>query len=301
MSNTDNRCPLCDLNAYSIPYNDSSAYEFNCEVCGEFTATRIALRQLRTNDEFQEKKVLISCIIRERKIKGLPELRIQYAPSENNAGMTIQQIIDSFPTNFAERVDRALLNVAKLSKHTGHKRRYLEKDYPLFFVDDLGSEARNFMLKHLITEELITIDSPVPSFPCDIMLTSKGWNLIYELQKNRPNSNQGFIAMWFNPEMNTASEQIHRAITDAGFSPIRIDNHPSNNKICDEIIAEIRKSKFVVCDFTGQRGGVYFEAGYAMGLGLPVIWLCRKDYFKDLHFDTRQYNHIEWDRTRFVS
>jgi hypothetical protein len=39
---------------------------------------------------------------------------------------------------------------------------------------------------------------------------------------------------------------------------------------------------------------VYFEAGYAMPLGLPVIWLCQEDDKNRVHFDTRQYNHIFW-------
>ena len=56
----------------------------------------------------------------------------------------------------------------------------------------------------------------------------------------------------------------------------------------------IRRSRFVVADFTGQRGGVYFEAGYALGLGLRVIWLCRDGELKDVHFDTRQYNFLVW-------
>ncbi len=62
----------------------------------------------------------------------------------------------------------------------------------------------------------------------------------------------------------------------------------------DAIIAEIRKSLFMVADFTENRGGVYFEAGYAQGLGIPVIWTCRHDHKDRLHFDTRQYNHILW-------
>ena len=45
---------------------------------------------------------------------------------------------------------------------------------------------------------------------------------------------------------------------------------------------QIRKSKFLIADFTGQRGGVYYEAGFAYGLGLPVIWTCRKDWFDGL-------------------
>ena len=54
-------------------------------------------------------------------------------------------------------------------------------------------------------------------------------------------------------------------------------------------------ARFVIAEFTGQRHGVYFEAGFAYGLGLPVIWCCRKDDVDKLHFDTRQYNHIVWD------
>jgi nucleoside 2-deoxyribosyltransferase len=68
-----------------------------------------------------------------------------------------------------------------------------------------------------------------------------------------------------------------------------------NNRIDDEIAAMIRRSKFIVADFTGRRGGVYFEAGFALGMGLPVIWVCSKDELKDVHFDTRQYNFIVWE------
>ena len=80
----------------------------------------------------------------------------------------------------------------------------------------------------------------------------------------------------------------------------------THNKIDDQIIAEIRRSRFVVCDFTCElieydgkqkafpRGGVYYEAGFAQGLGIPVIWMCRADHIEHVHFDTRQFNHITW-------
>ena len=79
---------------------------------------------------------------------------------------------------------------------------------------------------------------------------------------------------------------------------MRIDQKEHTNKIDDEIIAEIRRARFVVADFThgggGARGGVYYEAGFAHGLGIDVIFTCREDKFDALHFDTRQYNHISW-------
>jgi nucleoside 2-deoxyribosyltransferase len=61
-----------------------------------------------------------------------------------------------------------------------------------------------------------------------------------------------------------------------------------------KILTEISESKFVVAEFTGHRNGVYFEAGYARGLGIPVIWVCRQDVMKDAHFDTNHFNHLTW-------
>ena len=68
--------------------------------------------------------------------------------------------------------------------------------------------------------------------------------------------------------------------------------------MADEIIAEIRRSRFLVADFThgedGARGGVYYEAGFANGLGIKVIHTCREDAVRTLHFDTSHINHIVW-------
>ena len=90
---------------------------------------------------------------------------------------------------------------------------------------------------------------------------------------------------------------IESGILAAGYKPVRIDRVEHNNRIDDEIIAGIRRSKFLVADFTGQRGGVYFEAGFALGLSMPVIWLCKKSECDEnkIHFDIRQYNFILWE------
>lgn len=66
-----------------------------------------------------------------------------------------------------------------------------------------------------------------------------------------------------------------------------------NNLITPEILKHIRDSKFVVADLTHQNNGAYFEEGYAMGIGKPVIQLCQKD--TKLHFDIAQKNTIMWD------
>ena len=105
--------------------------------------------------------------------------------------------------------------------------------------------------------------------------------------------------MWFDDSMNEAWDRgMAPAVRDAGYDPVRIDQREHVNKINDEIIAELRRARFVVSDFThgdaGARGGVYYEAGFAHGLAIPVIFTCHETSLRDVHFDTRQYNHIVW-------
>ena len=130
------------------------------------------------------------------------------------------------------------------------------------------------------------------------IVTVQGYRQIEE-QKANHDSSQAFVAMWFDDSMEGVFENgIKPAIKAAGYEPLRIDRKPTLGKIDDQIITEIRQSKFLVADFTqgkgGARGSVYFEAGFAHGLGKPVIYTCRKDMVKKLHFDTRQYPHIVW-------
>jgi len=132
-----------------------------------------------------------------------------------------------------------------------------------------------------------------------VSITLQGHMRLEELRSKQVLSEQAFVAMWFNEEMNPVWEQGFKpGIEDAGYKPMRIDQKQHINKIDDEIIAEIRRSRFLVADFTAEpekpRGGVYYEAGFAHGLNIPVIFTCRADRIKELHFDTRQFNHIAW-------
>ena len=118
---------------------------------------------------------------------------------------------------------------------------------------------------------------------------------------------QGFVAMWFDKSMEEAYlSGIAPAVNQAGYSPLRIDKQPHFlGDVTDRIMAEIQQSRFVVADFTcchsgseaqgNARGGVYYEAGFARGLSIPVIHTCRRKCLNHLHFDIRQENHLLWD------
>ena len=102
--------------------------------------------------------------------------------------------------------------------------------------------------------------------------------------------------MWFDDRTIKAwLHGIKPAIEQCGYRPVRMDAEEHNEMIDDQIQAEIRESRFLVADLTGQRPGVYFEAGLAIGRQIPVIWIRDKNDAGDTHFDTRQYNRIEYE------
>ena len=131
-----------------------------------------------------------------------------------------------------------------------------------------------------------------------IKISPSGWSFIESLNYVNIDSVQGFIAMNFKKEFDDLELIIEEAINNSGYRPFRVDKHEHVNRIDDEIIAQIRQSKFLIADFTGQRGGVYFEAGFALGLNIPVIWICEEKELKsnEIHFDTRQYNFLTWTK-----
>jgi hypothetical protein len=104
--------------------------------------------------------------------------------------------------------------------------------------------------------------------------------------------------MWFDEGLSDAwTNGFDPGIRTAGFKPLRIDEKDYVGGISDEIMGEIRRSRFVVADYTGQRNGVYFEAGFALGLGLglAVIPTCRGDDVSNLHFDIKHLNTLVWN------
>lgn len=130
-----------------------------------------------------------------------------------------------------------------------------------------------------------------------IKIAPAGWARLDQISRQFGASSIGFVAMWFDDSMKSLyNRAIKPAISDAGYEPRRIDDTPElqSDRIDHLIELTIKKSRFVVADFTGHRGGVYFEAGFARALGVPIFFTCRDDQFDDLHFDIRQFNCLRW-------
>ena len=131
-------------------------------------------------------------------------------------------------------------------------------------------------------------------------ITVRGHAKLAELATSMRDLSQTFVAMWFEKKMASVRNMgIIPGIRAAGYDAMVIDQKEHLNRIDDEIIGEIRRARFIVADFThgksGARGSVYYEAGFADGLGIPVIATCRADVVNKIHFDRRQYNHLLWE------
>ncbi|MFZ1011036.1 MAG: hypothetical protein WAN65_29630 [Candidatus Sulfotelmatobacter sp.] len=185
-----------------------------------------------------------------------------------------------------------LKHLAVLSEYPGQRVRF-DKTHDYSLLCAKNKDEAGFYLKALEEQGLVSVEWLLDGeAPC--ALTSPGWQELDRMEQSGAESSNAFIAMWFDHERDNVHDAIQAAIATSGYKPIRVDKVEHVNRIDDEIIARIRQSKFLVADFTGHRNGAYFEAGLMLGLGRPVIWLCRDQDLKDVHFDTRQYNTITY-------
>jgi hypothetical protein len=123
-----------------------------------------------------------------------------------------------------------------------------------------------------------------------------GWAHLEKLHQERVQSKQGFIAMDFSKELDPFFEQVLvPAIEAARYAPLRVDRKDHGDRIDDYIEFQIKNSRFMVADFTKNNKNVYFEAGYALGMDIPVIWTCKKGSVRQMKFDIEHFNQLRWD------
>jgi len=291
-------CLLCgqelpdkDLKVTPIPSNDT--YEIECRMCGRSTLTWEAKLEIDTLSD-DERTDLASWVMEQSLRERVPPTicSSEYKSAEPSHDYRINQILETLvPRSFSERLDRILENLGILAGTTGERTGL--NAYGIYACHAGSVRQMHYYLGAL--EERGWLRGIGDDWSV-MQITPSGWMRIDELQEVGAKSDQAFVAMWFADELDSIWDQgLYQGIHAAGYRPFRMKELEHNEKICDRLITEIRRSGFVVADVTGHRQGVYFEAGYAMGLGIPVIWTCQKDQLDECHFDTRQYNHIVWE------
>jgi hypothetical protein len=272
------RCPLCAQNAnVGIRIGSNDVFEGWCARCSNVRITQAAVEEARGLN----KTHLISVWFR------------RLSPDDEVGTLKrsdVARIIKDTPQySVLEKLDLALEVISSTTREPGQKARFsVRDDYPLMY--SASEQEAVFYVKQLAELGYIKEEA------CLATITAKGYQRIVEMQRAGRTSAFVFVAMSFDLSMNAVyDEAIEPAVRKAGYKPVRVDRTEHVNRIDDEIIGRIRGSRFMIADFTGQRPGVYFEAGLMMGLGRNVIWMCKKEDLKNVHFDTRQYNFIVYE------
>jgi len=212
----------------------------------------------------------------------------------------------SFPTTPEDKLDRLFLKLFSFQQEDGQMIQPAEGYFDnilwkiLYFksLDELNYYARVLSDRKLIEATFCRTMGRAGLLET-FRITFEGLSYEIKLKQEGDKSNKCFIAMSFKNETSEIRSAIKKALNLTGFVPILIDeqNVDSDKTINDEIIANLKRCKFCIADFTFHSMGVYFESGHALGQGKKVIYTCRQDEFANAHFDIRPLQHIIYETT----
>lgn len=293
-------CPVCGLDAKDVTVRrrGSGAYDgkndsygqidsVSCRRCGSFLIYTSDASWLEGEHILPDYR--LSARIRE--LNDQNDQRMKQSPLGKKE---IQRMIDLLPAyGPLEKQQKLLSNLSRKSEFPGHRVSLsLTHDWPLAWA--VCETEFRYYIDALTERGLVENDSDMTDYGVIVSVT--GWEYLEKYSTDIGEKSQAFVAMSFSDKMKPLWENsIKPAIQDAGYMPYRTDAEPHSDRIDVKIMAEIKNSRFVVADVTEGKRGVYFEAGFALGLGLPVIWCVKKEDLAEVHFDTRQYNHIVWE------
>jgi hypothetical protein len=282
-------CMVCGSNRPQSAVYGHAVHErvvkIDCPECGPFIATgSLSDRPLIERDVSESDRQHVSGWIRDRWRRGEENIVV----SRERADLVMKEVPRLTP---AEKVDRLVILLARLSRVPGE-----EIDRVSIRPSDAWAETPaelSIYNERLIDRHLIDSFERAPRY----RLTFNGWAEADRLAHLRIGTGtRAFVAMSFDPSLDeTYLQGLASGVKAASFEPFRMKEDIHSERIDARIIAELRACRFVVADVTLNRPAVYYEAGYAHGLGKTVIWTCRKDWEDKMCFDTRQFLHILWD------
>ncbi len=272
-------CPLCDSVAQSFP-TDGDRTRYRCLTCGRYEISGRAASRLPA-PATKARRYLLSA----------------YAKAGNDFHI-VEDVLDRLGTGdlrdrtVDEKIELAVRWFADRSIEFGQKLpSEISRDYPAAWCRSPGEW--NELLGAAV--RLNYLDALHPNYSVSI----EGWRWLEKSPGDH--SPDVFVAMNFAPEYARLRQAVSAAVRNAGYREITIDQDVFSGGIMDRVLARIRRSRFVVADYTGNRGGVYYEAGFALGLGKAVVSTCSRAQLESsdravrLHFDVAHLKMIPWD------
>ncbi len=279
-------CIVCkNQNANINDINGGVFKNVTCPLCGWYQISEEAAEDKIIDSISDEDRILFSGYL-----KNHTSMRTPMKLLSSDIGKIPETIAQYKRLTPIEKMHLVIRFLAESSPHIGYQVPLdLSMDYTRFYCKN---ETELGQIRNYLDETKIIRVSSGQSNP---ILTIDGWRKYESLKEINQSSKRVFVAMSFDPDLNPIFEQaIKPACENCALMAYRVDLEEHNEKICDKIIAEIKSSRLLIADFTRQKHNVYYEAGFAKGMGLEVIWCCKEDEKDNLKFDIRQYNHILW-------
>lgn len=289
-------CPLCHMELMrDMQPVFSDSVSVMCSNCGSYDISRSALAVLKNQPLSVGQAAILSYAMRRANNRPLvttdfinTHLQATSLPDAHDVLNNLLLHVASELGGPGERMDMRAVDLRAVlgTKSSTGVRWAFEQAMGLGLLD--GTPAGN-----INSDDLVQL--------VDATLTIPGWDRVHELMKEAKDSSKAFMAMKFgDPQLDEVfRDHFKPAVKQTGFTLQRLDEEPHAGLIDDRMRLEIRTSRFLVADLSHGNAGAYWEAGYAEGLGRPVIYTCRRDVFDDPqrrpHFDTNHHLTVVWD------
>jgi hypothetical protein len=288
-------CPICDraLESEREQIGRARAVWISCSLCGEYGITEEAQDSIRDDGLFSDP-------VKALRVRHHWFRRHETATDSLMTKERLEALSERPLPDLSQQVDLLVLWLGRNLK----PGQSISLDDGDFFQAVVGSETRegcSFVGEYLVKRGLFegTDCASKDGWCCQGSLTFEGWANFVELQRGAKTSRRAFFASkWGDSTLDQMVERVFRpAVRATGFELFRLDDEPKAGLIDDRLRVEIRRSRFLIADLTHGNNGAYWEAGYAEGLGKPVIYVCeQKKFDKDKsHFDTNHHLTVAWD------
>jgi len=277
-------CYICNSNA-EITQISSDSKLFDCPKCGKFYISG-SMESYILEKEDKSNYYKVSSWIREQNDE------FNNTPILDN----FDDILEMRDKTIQEKFDLLMIHLPKDNDFVELTEEILIKCW-IKRGEDLDKFFQKAIDEDYILGALTNVVSQGYHFPLFKGFTFDGLQYLESLDQPNKSSKNIFVAFNFEESLSKIfNTYVKEAIEALGFNyTIVTQNTTTHDKaISDEIIAKLKSSRIVIADFTNHRNSVYFEAGFAMGMKIPIIWTCQEGHENDLSFDTRQYPHLVW-------
>jgi hypothetical protein len=207
---------------------------------------------------------------------------------------------DPLPTP-SDQVDRLVLLIGEHQPSHAQAATlptaFVSASIGTLITPDMGDADLTWLLKQNSAAQLIDARDAVAG-GIQFRLKMAGWDRLAELRRGRVENKTVLMAMKFgDAELdNVVATCFRPAAKRAGFELRALNEKQAAGLIDDQMRVALRTSRFIIADLTHNSSGSYWEAGFAEGLGRPVIYTCREVEWNERrsHFDTNHLVTIVW-------